>query len=226
MAAPRQGLNPTTNSVGFTAKLVTVRSVSADGSTAVVVDRQNTQTQVPMLVQRGRAPLPVPGESWLISQDLGMWTFAAFVGTSGADFAPQPTAPTAWHNMTLRSGWGLGSGGYAQYRPSPSAGRVLIRGSNIVVGTPAGGTSIWTPAPGCAPSAAVAAQRVVMIVENSTGSAGAETPRFDITTTGLEIWNVPAGTTRIGFNDSYALDLPGSAASSPRKDMREARANR
>jgi hypothetical protein len=87
MGAPRRGLNPTTNSVGFTAKLVTVRSVSADGATAVVVDRQNTQTQVPMLVQRSKGPLPAPGDAWLISQDLGMWSFAAFVGTSGSDFA-------------------------------------------------------------------------------------------------------------------------------------------
>lgn len=87
MGAPRQGLNPTTNSVGFTAKLVTVRSVSEDGSTAIVVDRQNTQTQVPMLVQRSKGPLPAAGDAWLIAQDLGMWTFAAFVGSSGSDFA-------------------------------------------------------------------------------------------------------------------------------------------
>jgi hypothetical protein len=87
MGAPRKGLNPATNSVGFTAKLVTVRSVSADGATAVVVDRQNTQTQVPMLVQRSKGPLPAPGDAWLIAQDLGMWTFAAFVGSSGSDFS-------------------------------------------------------------------------------------------------------------------------------------------
>lgn len=87
MGAPRRGLNPATNSVGFTAKLVTVRSVSADGATALVVDRQNTQTQVPMLVQRSKGPLPAPGDAWLIAQDLGMWTFAAFVGSSASDFA-------------------------------------------------------------------------------------------------------------------------------------------
>jgi hypothetical protein len=87
MGAPRQGLNPTTNSVGFTAKLVTVRSLSADRSTAVVVDRQNTQTSVPMLVQRSKGPLPAPGDTWLISQDLGMWTFAAFSAPSPASFS-------------------------------------------------------------------------------------------------------------------------------------------
>lgn len=87
MAAAKAGLNPTTNSVGFTAKLVTVLSVSADGKTAVCVDRQSTQTTVSMLVQRSKGPLPAPGESWLLAQDLGMWSFAAFVANSSADFS-------------------------------------------------------------------------------------------------------------------------------------------
>jgi hypothetical protein len=87
VAAGRSGLNPTTNSVGFTAKLITVQSVSADGKTAVCVDRLSTQTTVSMLVQRSKGPLPQPGESWLIAQDLGMWAFAAFVAATPADFA-------------------------------------------------------------------------------------------------------------------------------------------
>jgi hypothetical protein len=290
MAAPRQGLNPTTNSVGFTAKLVTVRSVSADGSTAIAVDRQNTQTQVSMLVQRSKGPLPAAGDAWLISQDLGMWTFAAFVGTSDSDFAAfsqvtiapaAPTSPTVddiwlnsadgnqvaswtgtawavaqfgaaalgrasvtaaqiaagtvvpgivngtaikgstllgtaaapepgsagtaepWHGMTLLNGWGLGSGGYAQYMLSAADGRVLVRGANIVVGTDSGGTSIWAPPSGYAPGTI---QRIGMLIEDSTGSPGAETPRFDVTAAALEVWNVPGATTRVGFNGGYALD--------------------
>ncbi len=87
MAAPRATLNPTTNSVGFTAKLVTVQSISADGTTAITVDRTNTQTAVPMLVQRSKGPLPQVGETWLLTQDLGMWTFAAIVATSSGQFA-------------------------------------------------------------------------------------------------------------------------------------------
>lgn len=87
MGNPRQALNPTTHSVGFTAKLVTVSSVSADGKTAVCVDRQNVQTSVPMMIQRSKAPLPVPGETWLITQDLGTWAFAAIVATSSGQFA-------------------------------------------------------------------------------------------------------------------------------------------
>lgn len=90
MAAPRQGLNPTTHSVGYTAKLVTVNSISADGTTAQTVDRQNTQAQVSMLVQRSKGPLPKPGETWLLTQDLGVWTFAAFVAKAPSDFASSP----------------------------------------------------------------------------------------------------------------------------------------
>lgn len=86
MNAPKSGLNPATHSVGFTAKLVTVISVSPDGQTALTVDRQSTQTQVPMLVQRSKGSLPQPGETWLLAQDLGMWTFAAFAGKSPAEF--------------------------------------------------------------------------------------------------------------------------------------------
>ncbi|MCW2930042.1 MAG: hypothetical protein JWM19_1004 [Actinomycetia bacterium] len=86
MNAPKSPLNPTTHSVGFTAKLVTVQSVSPDGQTALTVDRQNTQAQVPMLVQRSKGPLPQPGETWILTQDLGMWTFAAYAGKSAADF--------------------------------------------------------------------------------------------------------------------------------------------
>jgi len=86
MAAPRPALNGATTSVGFTTKLVTIQSVSPDGKTAVCVDRQNTQVSVPMLVQRSKGVLPAAGETWLVTQDLGQWTFAAVVAQSPAQF--------------------------------------------------------------------------------------------------------------------------------------------
>lgn len=89
MGTPQTPLNPTTQSVGFTAKLVTVTAVSGDGQTALTVDRLNTQTQVPMLVQRSKGPLPQVGETWLLTQDLGMWTFAAVVATSAGQFVSE-----------------------------------------------------------------------------------------------------------------------------------------
>jgi hypothetical protein len=95
MGAPRQPLNPATQSVGITAKLVTVQSVSADGTQAVCVDRQNVQATVSMLVQRSKAPLPRAGETWLLTQDLGMWAFAAIVATSTGQFITQGAEPGA-----------------------------------------------------------------------------------------------------------------------------------
>jgi len=95
MAPPRATVNAATQSVGFTAKLVTVQSVSADGTQAVCVDRQNTQTTVSMLVERSKGPLPAAGETWLLDQALGMWTFAAFVATSSGQFAGGSSGSTA-----------------------------------------------------------------------------------------------------------------------------------
>jgi hypothetical protein len=87
VAAAKQAINKATNSVGFLAKLVTVTSVTTDGLTALTTDRMGTETQVPMLVQRSKGPLPQPGETWLIDQALGAWTFAAFSAQSDAQFA-------------------------------------------------------------------------------------------------------------------------------------------
>lgn len=141
MAAGRQGINPATHSVGYTAKLVTVRSVTADGKTALTVDRQNTQTEVPLLVQRSKGQLPAVGESWLITQDLGSWTFAAFVGSSGADFssgdgtgfvvaATAPSDPaqgTIW--MDSASGNALFQWDGLSWKPLPLGGQAIAPGS-------------------------------------------------------------------------------------------------
>lgn len=101
MAAPRQALNPATHSVGFTAKLVTVRSISADGKSAVCVDRQNAQATVPMLVQRSKGPLPAPGETWLLTQDLGIWLFAAIVATSSGQFLSSEGSTAGGTRVTI-----------------------------------------------------------------------------------------------------------------------------
>jgi hypothetical protein len=90
MAAPRQPLNPATQSVGFHGKYAQVTAITADGLYAITVDRQFTETRVPMLVQRSKSPLPQVGETWLLDRAMGIWTFAAFVAQSSADFAGQP----------------------------------------------------------------------------------------------------------------------------------------
>lgn len=86
MAAPRQPVNAAGTSVGFTAKLVTVKAISPDGKTAVAVDRQNTQVNLPMMVQRSKGLLPAVGETWMATQELGSWTFAAIVAQSPSQF--------------------------------------------------------------------------------------------------------------------------------------------
>lgn len=86
MGEPRATLNKATLSVGFQAKYGVVKSITSDGLYALVVDRQNTETRVPMLVQRSKAPLPAVGETWLIDQALGAWTFAAFVAQDPGQF--------------------------------------------------------------------------------------------------------------------------------------------
>lgn len=86
MAAPRPAVNGATTSVGLTTRLVTVQSVSPDGRTAYCVDRANTQVAVPMLIQPSKASLPAVGDTWLLTQNLGSWTFSAFVASSTGDF--------------------------------------------------------------------------------------------------------------------------------------------
>lgn len=86
MALPRPAVNGATTSVGFTTKLVTIQSISPDGKTAVCIDRQNTQVNVPMLLQRSKGVLPEAGETWLVTQDLGQYTFAAIAASSASQF--------------------------------------------------------------------------------------------------------------------------------------------
>jgi hypothetical protein len=97
-------VNGASTSVGFTAKLVTVQSISPDGKTAVCIDRQNTQVSVPMLIQPSKAMLPAPGETWLVTQALGQWTFTAIVAASVAQFAFMSGAQGVYVQATAPAG--------------------------------------------------------------------------------------------------------------------------
>jgi hypothetical protein len=120
MAAPRAALSATTQSVGITVKLATVLSLSADGTQAVTVDRQNIQTTVNMLVQRSKGPLPAAGDTWLLSQDLGFWSFAAFVATSAGQFSGGSSGSTAGGTSVTVS---------AQAPVNPQADDIWVNGS-------------------------------------------------------------------------------------------------
>lgn len=88
MAAPRATVNPRTHSVGIDSRLVMIMSVSPDGKTAVCADAGGTEVRVPMLAQRSKGALPLPGESWLISQDSGQWTFQMIMTDDPSAFDP------------------------------------------------------------------------------------------------------------------------------------------
>jgi len=114
----------------------------------------------------------------------------------------QPITADTWHNMTLLNSWTLPNGNYyARYQLMPD-GSVWIQG-RISGGTTTAGTSIWTPPAGYAPTAAFA-QKIPVMVENTTGAATAANPRVEITAAGVVLENV-ASATVISFNGRYSL---------------------
>lgn len=223
MAAPRAALNPTTNSVGFTAKLVTVRSVSADGSTAVVVDRQNTQTSVTMLVQRGKGPLPAPGETWLISQDLGMWTFAAFSASSQFQFSEFglviPTFPLTaadpaqfalgnlvaetWHDVPAAAGFTVDT--VQRYRLMPD-NTVHIQFSLASVNA-ADTYTLFTLPKGYIPSAQFDSGGVGIVNTDDSYATALLNTRFRVTTAGaVQLVTIP-GTAVNNYSGYFTVPL-------------------
>lgn len=86
MGAPARQINPLTQSVGLNVRLVKVTQVDPDQGIALAVDQMNVQVTLPLYVTRANGRLPAVGETWLIDQSLGLWTFAARVGQSKNDF--------------------------------------------------------------------------------------------------------------------------------------------
>jgi hypothetical protein len=104
-----------------------------------------------MLVQPSKAQLPAVGETWLISQSLGSWYFAAFVASSGDDFssgdgtgfvvagvAPSdPATGTIW--MDSASGNALFQWDGVSWKPLPLGGQAIAAGSITGAQIAAGG---------------------------------------------------------------------------------------
>lgn len=150
-------------------------------------------------------PYTLTGSSIAFGISPGSISIGGALGSIGGTAAnPTKVTTDTWETMTLINGWSVGAGGYAQYKLEPN-NRVSVRAANLVVGTVTAGTSIWTPPAGTV-YVPVTTQRIAIIIENSTGAAVTETPRADITPTTLAVENFPLNTTRVGFNDSYALD--------------------
>lgn len=84
MGEPRKSASATNTSVGFPSRLVTISSITPDGTTAIAVDRQGNEVRVPMSIQPAKGILPEPGEQWIVVQGIAnSWTFAA-IATSDA----------------------------------------------------------------------------------------------------------------------------------------------
>lgn len=115
--------------------------------------------------------------------------------------AQQPAAaegtPEVWHPMTLENGWSVSSTGFAQYKLYAD-GTVGVRFAGLTPGTTANGTVIWAfPASAYNPALAdpmsfpVAASAAEMVIRAGTG---------------MQCYNVPAGTTSLGATFRYPLD--------------------
>jgi hypothetical protein len=110
---------------------------------------------------------------------------------------------SAWTAMTLASGWTNGGGGNvnAQYASWPLMNAVLVTGY-LHAGTLTNGTSIATGLP--APSSQ---QTIPVNVIATSGSIGGDSPLMYIETGGtLNVYDLPSGTTLIGFSGIYYLD--------------------
>lgn len=59
---------------GVTFREVSV--ISIDGGKALVIDRFGTQMRLRLDLRRGSGPAPRVGETWLIDNTLGEWSFA------------------------------------------------------------------------------------------------------------------------------------------------------
>lgn len=148
-----------TYSIGLTTRLVTVNSVSADGTTAVCTDANNTEVRVPMLWQRAKGALPVPGEKWIISQDVtSSWSFALVMNAPESAF---PDLPGAWQPLAF-TGAGTFTGTSRFMAASAFTGiTVQVSGSFSAAGSPSAqlppGYSFAVPFPWPASGAAKAA---------------------------------------------------------------------
>lgn len=79
-------VSPNSHSVGSSTRQVTVSGMTADGLTAICIDKTGVEVRVPLFWQRSKGVLPAVGDNWMLSQDLGQWAFAAFLGTAGDQF--------------------------------------------------------------------------------------------------------------------------------------------
>lgn len=109
----------------------------------------------------------------------------------------------SWHNMTLLNGWTVGSGGFAQYTLKPD-NTVMIRLANLIPGTIADGTSIWTAPAGYQ---ATSVMSLPLEVQYSVAPSYGSIPRLIVRTTGdLQVSFLRGTVSSINIVAIYPLD--------------------
>jgi len=76
IGGPKQSVHPGTASFGFSHKTVIITGVTEDGRFACK-DNFGREVMVRTDVQRAKGARAQVGEHWIVSRDLGGWTFAA-----------------------------------------------------------------------------------------------------------------------------------------------------
>lgn len=71
------GKDPSFGSVGFHQLLFTIQEITA--GYAYGTDNFNVNRKIPVGIQRAKGAAPLAGEQWLLTKDLGPWTFAAIM---------------------------------------------------------------------------------------------------------------------------------------------------
>src|SRR5215469_2327525 len=121
---------------------------------------------------------------------------------AGTDLLATLVGVPAWSSMGLVNSWANFGSGFvnAQYRLWPLINEVEVIGV-ITGGTITGGTTIAT-----LPNAPVSTQPIPVMVSSTSGGAGGQSPRLDVTTGGaLQVQNLPTGTVTIMFHGWYSL---------------------
>lgn len=73
----RANSNPSNHAIGLTTKKVVVERI--EGNVAICRDTTGYRSHVRMDVQRAKGAAPEVGEHWMLSNDLGQWSFAAIL---------------------------------------------------------------------------------------------------------------------------------------------------
>ena len=90
------GKDPSFGSNGFHQLLFTIQEVTA--GYAYGTDNFNRNLKIPVSIQRAKGVQPAAGEQWLLTKDLGPWTFAAIMNNANTTIVESVVAGT---NVTV-----------------------------------------------------------------------------------------------------------------------------